>query len=640
MPGPQQRGPRRPLSVRGPAPKARTGGNSKVRIAVGRILLVGALVIAGLKLVQVQGLQADELSTQARLQRTTYLNIPAERGAILDRNGNQLAFSVEVRALYILPQRARKNWDAEREKEKDKEKKQFAQTYDEHARDVAKFISSTLGPEVNGEKTDEETIYEQLVADISYEVLVSEAEPTKAAAIVAKYPAEIGSEYRAKRIYPNGQVASNIIGAANWRQDEKPPTTQGILGLENAADNVLAGRMGRRVVDTMSGDDTLVIPNTERELTKPQPGKSLELTIDVDTQYAVQRMVTDYTKKSGARSGSAVVLDSRSGEIIAMANDQTYDPTDFGKASDAQKRNRAVADTFEPGSVNKIITAAAAVEYGLFKPDDVLQVPGYLKVADRTIRDAWNHGTVPMSFTGVFAKSSNVGTLLAAQEVGQERYAEMLEKFGLGKRTQSGVPGEESGIVPPLNQWSGSTFGNLPIGQGLSMNLLQMTAMYQTIANDGLRVPPRLVRAEISGDGSRSEKQRPEGVRVVSPETAKTVRSMFRSVTQSDPRDANQNGTGAKAALPGYQVAGKTGTAQQIDPKCKCYSDSQYWITFAGILPADNPRYVVGIMLDAPTGTPFSSSAAPLFHDIGAFLTQRFQVPLSNEQTPYVQLQL
>ncbi len=636
MPGPQQRGPRRPLSVRGSRPGTRTGGNSKVRIAIGRLLLIGALVAAGLKLVQVQGIQADELSAQARLQRTTHLNIPAERGAILDRNGNQLAFSVEVRALYILPQRARKNWDAEREKNPD----QFPLSYDDHMREVAKFISSTLGPEVNGEKTDEETVYRQLVADISYEVLVSESEPTKAAAIVAKYPAEIGSEYRAKRIYPNGELASNIIGAANWRQEEKPPTTQGILGLENAQDNVLAGRMGRRVVDTMSGDDTLVIPNTEHELQKATPGKSLELTIDIDTQYAIQKMVTDYTKKSGARNGSAVVLDSRTGEIIAMASDKVFDPTDFGKATDAEKRNRAVADTFEPGSVNKIVTAAAAVEYGLFKPDTVIQVPGSIKVADRTIKDAWNHNTVPMSFTGIFAKSSNVGTLLAAQEVGKERYAEMLQKFGLGKRTHSGVPGEESGTVPPLNQWSGSTFGNLPIGQGLSMNLLQMTAMYQTIANNGVRIPPRLIRAEVSADGSRSEKPRPDSVPVVSSETAATVRNMFRSVTQQNPRDNNQNGTGPKAALPGYQIAGKTGTAQQIDPTCKCYSQTEHWITFAGILPADNPRYVVGIMLDAPHGTSLSGSAAPLFHDIAAYLTQRFQVPMSAEQTPYVELQL
>lgn len=636
MPGPQQRGPRRPLSVRGSRPAARTGGNSKVRIAVGRILLISALLIAGVKLVQVQGLEADELSLQAQKQRTTRLDIPAERGSILDRNGNQLAFSIEVRALYVLPQRARKTWDDARAKDPE----QYPLSYDDHAREVAKFISSTLGPEVNGEKTDEESVYQQLVEDISYEVLVKEAEPAKAAKIVAKFPAEIGSEYRSKRIYPNGELASNIIGAANWRQDEKPPTTQGILGLENAADNLLAGRMGRRVVDTMSGDDTLVIPNTERELVKPQPGKSLELTIDIDTQYAVQRMVSDYAKKSGAENASAVVLDSHTGEIVAMANDKTYDPTDFGKATEDQKRNGAVSSSFEPGSVNKIVTAAAAVEYGLFKPDDVLQVPGSLKVADRTIKDAWNHGTVSMSFTGVFAKSSNVGTLLAAQEVGKERYAEMLQKFGLGKRTQSGVPAEEAGVVPPLNQWSGSTFGNLPIGQGLSMTLLQMTGMYQAIANDGVRIPPRLIRAEIGEEGARSEKQRPDGVRVVSPETAKTVRDMFRHVAQTDPRDANQNGTGRQAALPGYQIAGKTGTAQQIDPVCKCYSQTDYWITFAGILPADNPRYVVGIMLDKPHGTQFSGSAAPLFHDIAAFLTQRFQVPMSAEQTPYVQLQM
>ncbi|HEX7306955.1 penicillin-binding protein 2 [Lentzea sp.] len=636
MPGPQQKGPRRPLSVRGPRPAARSGGNNKVRLAVGRVLLIGALLIAGVKLVQVQGIQAGELAQQAEAQRITNQNIPAERGSILDRNGNQLAFSIEVRALYILPQRARKSWDEARAKDPE----QYPLSYEDHSREVAKFISSTLGPEVNGEKTDEESVFKQLVKDISYEVLVSEAEPAKAAKIVGKYPAEIGSEYRSKRIYPNGELASNIIGAANWRQDEKPPTTQGILGLESAQDNLLAGRMGRRVVDTMSGDDTVVIPNTERELVKPQPGKSLELTIDIDTQYAVQRMVSDYVKKSGAKNGSAVVLDSRTGEIVAMANDKTYDPTDFGKANEDQLRNGAVSSSFEPGSVNKIVTAAAAVEYGLFKPDDVLQVPGSLKVADRVIRDAWTHGTVPMSFTGVFAKSSNVGTLMAAQEVGKERYAEMLQKFGLGKRTQSGVPAEEAGVVPPLNQWSGSTFGNLPIGQGLSMTLLQMTGMYQAIANDGVRVPPRLVRAEIGEEGARSEKQRPEGVRVVSAETAKTVRNMFRSVTQSDPRDANQNGTGKAAALPGFQIAGKTGTAQQIDPTCKCYSQSQYWITFAGILPADNPRYVVGIMLDAPNGTQFSSSAAPLFHDIATFLTQRFQVPMSVEQTPFVQLQL
>ncbi|MET1075112.1 MAG: penicillin-binding transpeptidase domain-containing protein, partial [Umezawaea sp.] len=225
-------------------------------------------------------------------------------------------------------------------------------------------------------------------------------------------------------------------------------------------------------------------------------------------------------------------------------------------------------------------------------------------------------------------------TLMAAQKIGPDKYAELLRKFGLGKRTGSGLTGEEAGLVPPRNQWSGSTFGNLPIGQGLSMTLLQMTGMYQTIANNGLRVPPRIIRAEVDANGARKETDKPESVRVVSPETAKTVREMFRAVVQDAP---GQTGTGRAAALSGYQIAGKTGTAQQIDETGR-YSNSLYWITFAGILPADNPRYVVGIMLDGPNGTPFSGSAAPLFHDIASYLSQRFQVPLSAEQSPVVTL--
>jgi cell division protein FtsI (penicillin-binding protein 3) len=316
-----------------------------------------------------------------------------------------------------------------------------------------------------------------------------------------------------------------------------------------------------------------------------------------------------------------------------MVNDKTFDPYDFGKAGPDQMRNVAVTSVFEPGSVNKVVTAAAAVEDGIYQPDSVLQVDGSIKVADRVIRDWWGHGKLDMTFAGVFAKSSNVGTLMTAQKIGQDRYADMLAKFGLGERTGSGLPGEEPGYVPPLNQWSGSTFGNLPIGQGLNMTLLQMTGMYQAIANDGVRVPPRIVRAEVSADGGRKETGQPAGTRVVSPQTAKTVRDMFRAVMQDEP---GQSGTGVPAALPGYQISGKTGTAQQVDPKCDCYSSSQYWVTFAGILPADDPRFVVGIMLDNPTGT--IQSAAPLFHDVASYLTQRYQLPLSAEQSPVVPL--
>jgi cell division protein FtsI (penicillin-binding protein 3) len=615
--------------VRATRPAKRRGANARVRLTVGRLLLVGALLLAGIKLIQVQGFEAEALSLKAEQQRATPISIPAERGAILDRNGNQLAFSIAAKALYAVPQLMRKDW----KEQQDKDPK--VGSFEDHAKAIGEAIQEVLGTEVDGQKTDAKTMTDKLLLDTTYVELVDNVDPTKAATIRKRFN-QIGAENRAVRVYPNGRLASNIIGAANWRKDMVPSATHGQLGLESSQDNLLAGNDGRRVVDTMQGSDVVIPgPDRDRELEPATPGKSLELTLDIDTQYVLQNMVTDYTAKSGAKSGSAVVLDSKTGEILAMANDKTFDPRDFGKATEDEKRNIAVTSVFEPGSVNKIITAAGAIEAGLFTPDEVLTVPGSIQVSDRKINDAWQHGDLDMTFTGVFAKSSNVGTLMAAQKLGEDKYAELLRKFGLGKRTGSGLTGEEAGLVPPRNQWSGSTFGNLPIGQGLSMTLLQMTGMYQIIANDGVRVAPRIIRAEVDDKGARKETERPEGVRVVSPETAKTVREMFRGVVQSAP---GQTGTGPAAALSGYQIAGKTGTAQQIDPNTGRYSSDLYWITFAGILPADNPRYVVGIMLDGPTGTRFSGSAAPLFHDIASYLSQRYQVPLSAEQSPVMTL--
>ena len=265
----------------------------------------------------------------------------------------------------------------------------------------------------------------------------------------------------------------------------------------------------------------------------------------------------------------------------------------------------------------------------------------FLNMGGVNIRDAWGHGVMPYTTTGIFGKSSNVGTLMLAQRIGPERYYEMLGKFGLGQRTGVGLPGESAGIVPPIDQWSGSTFSNLPIGQGLSMTLLQMTGMYQAIANDGMRIPPRIVKATIAADGTSAVEPQPGGIRVVSPETARTVRNMLRAVVQRDPM-GTQQGTGAAAAVEGYQIAGKTGTAQQINPGCGCYYDDVYWITFAGMAPVDDPRYVVGLMMDAPVrnsdGTP-GHSAAPLFRSITAWLLQRDNVPLSPDPGPPLTLE-
>jgi cell division protein FtsI (penicillin-binding protein 3) len=270
-----------------------------------------------------------------------------------------------------------------------------------------------------------------------------------------------------------------------------------------------------------------------------------------------------------------------------------------------------------------------------------LQVPGSIDMGGVTVGDAWEHGVMPYTTTGVFGKSSNVGTLMLAQRVGPERYAEMLDKFGLGQRTDVGLPGESEGLVPPIDQWSGSTFSNLPIGQGLSMTLLQMTGMYQAIANDGMRMPPRIVKATIAPDGTRTEEPRPDGVRVVSPQTATTVRNMLRATLQRDPM-GYQQGTGSTGAVEGYQLSGKTGTAQKINPACGCYYSDVYWITFAGMVTTDNPRYVVGIMADNPhrtaDGQP-GTTMAPLFHNIASWLLQRENIPLSPDPGPPLTLQ-
>jgi cell division protein FtsI (penicillin-binding protein 3) len=337
-----------------------------------------------------------------------------------------------------------------------------------------------------------------------------------------------------------------------------------------------------------------------------------------------------------------VVLDAKTGEVLAMANDNTFDPSqDIGRQEDRELGNPSVSSPYEPGSVNKIVTAASIIEFGLSNPDEVLQVPGSIDMGGVSVHDAWEHGVMPYTTTGIFGKSSNVGTLLLSQRIGPERYADMLSKFGLGQRTGVGLPGESAGLVPPIDQWSGSTFANLPIGQGLSMTLLQMTGMYQTIANDGVRIPPRIIKTTIAADGTRTDEPRPEGVWVVSPQTAQTVRQMLRATVQRDPA-GEQQGTGPLAAVDGYQIAGKTGTAQQINPGCGCYYDNVYWITFAGMAPADDPRYVIGVMADNPhhtaEGLP-GTTMAPLFHNIAAWLLQRENVPLSPDPGPLLTLQ-
>jgi cell division protein FtsI (penicillin-binding protein 3) len=596
---------RRPAAARG-----RTVSPSK-RIRVGRVLLVAILGIATLKLVVVQSFQATDLNAASARQLLTEIPLPAERGAILDSAGKPLAFSTEANALVTNP-------------------RTIARTHGTGTPEYVGRIANVVGTATGQDPTALLTL---LTSDKGYVVLAKLVDPDVAAQMHQQFP-EIALERREARVYPGGSLAANVIGSATWDATDTPGKLTGRIGLESSQDNLLSGSNGVREVDTAEGSNA-EIPGSVRYERPAVPGSTLQLTLDSDLQYTVQRDLSAFIAKTRAKpDSSAVVLDVATGKVRALATGETFDPTNPGAATTDQLGDPAVTSPFEPGSVNKIVTMSAAIEYGVNKPDDVLDVPGSIKVADRTINDAWKHGMAHYTLTGVLAKSSNVGTIMTAQKVGPQRFDDMLQRYGLGVRTGVGLPGESAGDVPPMASWSGSTFGNLPIGQGLSMTVLQMAGMYQAVANNGLRIPPRIVESTTGSDGVRTEMPNAAGVQVVSPQTAATLRTMLTAVTQDV---HNQRGTGPTAAVPGYQVAGKTGTAQQVNPVCGCYSASTYWITFAGMFPAQNPRFVVGIMLDAPAG---GSSAAPLFHDIATYVAQRDHIPLTTNPTPPQTLQL
>lgn len=618
---------------------SRTAGFA-FRHRTGNIIIFLVLAVAAIQLFTLQGPRAAGLRAEASGQLKVTETEKALRGTIVDRAGNKLAFTIEARALTFQPKKIREQLNKAWEKSKailddpgksDADKAAAAKIRsvepERRLQDIANGVSAKLG-----NKPDAKSLLKKIRSDDTFAYLARSVDPGIAAEITKEFP-EVGAERQDIRQYPGGSLAANIVGSIDWEG-------YGLLGLEDSLDSALAGKDGSLTYDR--GSDGAVIPGSYRDRHNAVNGSTVELTLDNDIQFYVQQQVQQAKDLSEARSVSAVVLDSKTGEVLAMANDNTFDPSqNLGKQGNREMGNLSVSSPFEPGSVNKVITASAVIENDLSSPDEVLQVPGSINMGGVTVRDAWPHGTVPFTTTGVFGKSSNVGTLMLAQRVGPERLMDLVDKFGLGQRTGVGLPGESAGIVPPIEQWSGSTFSNLPIGQGLSMTLLQMSGMYQAIANDGVRIPPRIVKSITAPDGSRKEEPRPAPVQVVNAGTARTVRNMLRAVLQPDARQI-QNGTGASGAVDGYQLSGKTGTAQQINPACGCYFDDVYWITFAGIATTDDPRYVIGIEMNAPKrgsdGSPHMT-AAPLFHNIASWLMRRENVPLSPDPGPPLILQ-
>lgn len=622
-------------------------------------LIAGALLIGRLFWVQV--VWGPQLREQAQAQRARVYTDPARRGEIVDREGNQLAYTMQARSLTVSPVLLRSELRQQEELKmrvdgasREDIEAQIDNRVDDVLQEMADGIPTMIAAakdarggqedrEAGSEKTakgaspskkasaqrdraavDAEEILDKLHADSNYEVLVRNVDPDVAATIAKEFHG-VAADHQDIRQYPNGAIGENLLGKVSM-------DGHGQFGLEASHDAVLAGTNGRSTEDVSA--DGQPIPGTLRDVVPAVDGARVELTIDLDLQAFVQQSLEQAKSNSQANEAQAVVLDAKSGEVLAMANTDTIDPNgDIEKQLSAGRdfENPSVSHPFEPGSVAKIITAAAAIEEGVTEANEVHQVPGSIDMAGVTVSDAWVHGVAPYTTAGVFGKSSNVGTLQLAQRIGEQRYWEYLQRFGIGEPTGVELPNESAGLVPQFEQWSGGTFANLPIGQGMSWSTLQMASVYQAMANGGERIEPRIVSHAVGPDGHAIAQPEPVKTQVVSEQTAATVVDMFRSTFQTDPAGV-QSGTAQGNELEGYQLSGKTGTAQKVNPDTGAYSQNQFWITFAGIAPANDPRFVVAIMLDEPQrgtlrGGAGGQSAAPLFKEIASWLLNRENIP-------------
>ena len=609
---------------------------------VASLLLVVMLAWMG-RLAWVQIVWGPDLAAKAAAQRTRVYIDTAGRGEILDRDGQRLAYTMRARSLTVSPTRLR---DELRQQEKleavntaeyaglapDAQESFLDNKLNDRLTEMADGIPKMLKDAgIDAGDVDSDQIMDKLRADTQYEVLVRNVDPDVAVEISERFHGLAADEQQIRQ-YPNGSIAENVIGKVSM-------DGQGQFGFEASGDTTLTGIDGSSTEDVSASGQ--VIPGTLRDQVPTTDGKNVTLTLDLDLQTYVQQKLEKAKANSKAQSAEAVVLDAATGQVLAMANTDTIDPNkDIENQLEKNKTfdNLSISHPFEPGSVAKIITAAATIEEGLTDPDEVHQVPGSIDMAGVTVSDAWPHGVEPYTTTGVFGKSSNVGTLMLAERLGQEKYADYLKKFGLGQTSGIELPNESPGLVPALSQWSGGTFANLPIGQGQAWTSLQLASIYQTLANDGERIEPRIIDSITGPDGTKEELEEPEKTQVVSPETARTVVDMFRAVFQSDEQGIN-NGTAGNAKIEGYQLSGKTGTAQKVDEETGAYSNSKYWITFAGIAPADDPRFVVAVMLDEPESGvnddgSGGQSAAPVFSDIAAWLLNRDNIPPSPPAPP------
>ncbi len=601
--------PRRPARppARGRRAKGLRLGGLNGRLRFGFAAMCTLLLVIGGRLVQLQGVDGSKYAGAAAAQRTDELVIHAMRGPILDRNGVALAYTSTAQDITADPSQITAAAAAQ--------PKGSPNLIVKYATALARLVGKS------------EYSVARLINGTSHYALVATAiSPVAAQKVSDLNLIGIYTQPTTSREYPGRTTAANIIGTVH-------SDGSGAAGIESEFNSVLAGKDGSL---TYSVDNSGNVNPSSRTVSVPaRNGGTIKLTIDQSLQFTAQQYLDEAVRQSGARSAEMVVLDAHTAQVLAMASSGTFDASNPNTISNTAPMNPPVMSAFEPGSVQKSITFAAAIQEGVIKPSTVISVPDQITMGDTTVSDAWYHPTERFTATGILAESSNVGTLKIAQRLGPRKWDRYERRFGVGRKTGIELPGESAGYLPPMSKWSGSSFANLPFGQGESMTVLRLASIYQTFANAGVQVEPRIVQSVTSADGTTTTTRQPKGKRVITAQTAQTVKTMLESVTLP-------GGTGTKAAIPGYRVAGKTGTAQQPDPNHGgAYSSWMNWDTFAGMIPADDPQFVVAIMVDNPAhGLEGGDVAAPLFHEIASYEVAHAHIPPTGSESKHVPLQV
>ncbi|MEU8676693.1 penicillin-binding protein 2 [Streptomyces sp. NPDC048560] len=619
-PRPAARRPRPPAGrPRGGTPRSLRLGSPRPRLRLVGLGLTVVMLAFVVRLLQVQAVDASTYAAKAQQNRYLEYTVAAERGEITDRNGIALATSVDAHNITADP-------------------KMFTPE-DSKAPDAPQQAAALLAP-ILGKDAGELT--KKLLAKSRYTLLASRQTPQVWKQIKdlkatfaqkaqedkanggpgADVLAGVLQEPTTKRVYPNGDLAAGILGFVNAEG-------KGGGGLESKLNEELAGQDGK-IRYAQSGGRR--VPTAGAREVPAVPGADIELTIDRDIQWAAQRAIADQVKKSRADRGYVIVQNTRTGEVLAMANAPGYDPNDLSQANAATLGNAALQDVYEPGSTSKVMSMAAVLEEKAATPDTHVTVPNRLHRGDRLFRDDVDHPTWYLTLNGVLAKSSNIGTILATGQLGRTQAQankvlhSYLRKFGIGSVTGLGYPGESPGLLAKPQDWSTSQQFTIPFGQGLSLNAMQAASVYSTIANGGVRIAPTLVRGTKDADGGYTAAPAPEQTRVVSEKTAKTLSVMLESVVD------DHEGTGTKAAIPGYRVAGKTGTANRVDPERGGYHG--YTASFAGFAPSDDPQVTVYCAIQNPTkGSYFGGqTCGPIYKKVMEFALKTLQTAPSGSK--------